>query len=338
MADQKREANAVSAPHGAGDEQEIDLIDYVLVIWRHRWMIAILTVVAMAVTVVLMLRTPRRYQSSATIVPPVEILQKEAGAAGGLGALGNSMLRNIIDSGSIAGIYVEILQSREVADALIDRFDLMHVYEEIEYQSKARKRLAKNTKIETTDEGAVKIAVTELDPNRAAAMTNAYVEELDERNKKLSAGQATSKRIFLENRLKEVETKLSRIDEIPAHEAQVQQMLYDLLIRECELAKIEEARSMPTIQVLDEAVVSELPVARGTVKKGVMAGVAAMMLGMFLAFAREYMASVRARQDESRPAVEEQPGTVQPALSKGEEDIEEPASPQEPVGSGSRKK
>lgn len=328
----------MSAPHGAGDEQEIDLIDYVLVIWRHRWMIAILTVVAMAVTVVLMLRTPRRYQSSATIVPPVEILQKEAGAAGGLGALGNSMLRNIIDSGSIAGIYVEILQSREVADALIDRFDLMHVYEEIEYQSKARKRLAKNTKIETTDEGAVKIAVTELDPNRAAAMTNAYVEELDERNKKLSAGQATSKRIFLENRLKEVETKLSRIDEIPAHEAQVQQMLYDLLIRECELAKIEEARSMPTIQVLDEAVVSELPVARGTVKKGVMAGVAAMMLGMFLAFAREYMASVRARQDESRPAVEEQPGTVQPALSKGEEDIEEPASPQEPVGSGSRKK
>ncbi|MBN2132983.1 MAG: hypothetical protein JW741_26015, partial [Sedimentisphaerales bacterium] len=178
----------MSAPHGAGDEQEIDLIDYLLVIWRHRWMILLLTVVAMGVTVVLMLRTPRCYQSSAAIVPPVQVLQKEAA---GLGALGNSVLRSMMDTGGVAGIYVEILRSREVADALVEHFDLMHVYENVGYQSKARKRLAANTKIETTDGGAVKIAVTDLDPNRAAALANAYIEELDQRNKILSTGQAT---------------------------------------------------------------------------------------------------------------------------------------------------
>ena len=278
----------------SGPEREIDLLDYLLVIWRRRWMIAVLTLIAMGATVAYMLNQPRRYRAGATIVPPMKMLQKEAGA-GALGGLGNSMLRNIIDTGSIAGIYVEILQSREVTDAIIEQFDLMHVYDGAEYLSKARKRLAASTEIKTTDEGAVKIAVTDLDPNRAAAMADAYIEELDRQNKRLSTGEATSKRIFLESRLKEIEAKLSRIDSIPAREAQVQEMLYELLVRECELAKIEEAKSMPTLQVLDEAEVPELPVARGTVKKGVLAGMAAMMFGIFLAFVREYIAAAKSR-------------------------------------------
>ena len=154
----------------------------------------------------------------------------------------------------------------------------------------------------------MKIAVTDRDPNRAAAMANAYIEELDRQNKRLSTGEATSKRVFLEGRLKEVESKLSRIDSIPAHEAQVQEMLYELLVRECELAKIEEAKSMPTLQVLDEAIVPEVPVARGTVKKGIMAGMAAMMLGIFLAFTREYVAAVKARSRIPSPSAVERQG------------------------------
>lgn len=148
--------------------------------------------------------------------------------------------------------------------------------------------------------GAVKIVVTDLDPNRAAAMANAYVNELDAQNKRLSTGEATSKRVFLEGRLKEVEDKLSGIESIPAHEAQVQEMLYEWLVRECELAKLEEAKSMPTLQVLDEAVAAELPMARGTVKKGVMAGIVAAMFGVFWAFIREYIAAVKARDEEQR--------------------------------------
>lgn len=50
---------------------------------------------------------------------------------------------------------------------------------------------------------------------------------------------------------------------------------------------------MPTIQILDQAIVLEWPVGRGTVKKGILAGIAAMMLGIFIALGREYVASVR---------------------------------------------
>ena len=276
---------------------EIDLLDYLGVIWRYGWMILLLCVVVMALTVVTSLRKPRCYQSGVVIVPPLDILQQQSGG-GGLGMLANPLLRQVMNTTatSIAGMYVEILQSREVADSIVDRFRLMETYENTQYRSSARKQLKANTTISTTLGGAVKITVTDRDPNRSAAIANAYVEELDRRNKKLSTGQATGKRVFLENGLKEVEGKLSKIDNILSREAKTQEMLYELLVQQYELAKIEEARSMPTIQVLDPAVVPELPIGRGTVKKGMTAGVIAVILGVFLAFAAECIIQIRRRQ------------------------------------------
>lgn len=282
-------------------DDEIDLLDYLRVIWRYRWMILALSIIAMSLTVVTSLRKPRQYQSTVTIVPPLDILQKESGGA--LGSLNNSLLRQMMDAGasSIAKMYVEILESREVADSIIDRFRLMNAYENVQYRSTARELLEKNTTVKTTDGGAVRITITDRDPNRAAAIAGAYVEELDKRNKKLSTGQATSKRVFLENRLKEVEAKLSKIDNILSREAKTQEMLYNLLVEQYEMAKMEEVRSMPTIQVLDPAAVPELPVGRGTARKGVLAGVAAFLVGVFLAFSREYFVQARRRGDAAMP-------------------------------------
>jgi len=288
-----------SARLAANDE--IDLLDYVRVIWHYRWIVLALCIISMSLTVVRSLRTPRQYQSSVTIMPPLDILQRDS--VGAFGSLNSSLFRRVVSgSGGVASMYVEILESREVADAIVDRFHLMDVHENIPYRSGARQQLKGSTIIKTTEAGAVRIAVMDRDPNQAAAIANAYVEELDKRNKKLSTGQATSKRIFLENRLKEVEAKLSKIDNILTREAKTQEALYQLLVEQYEMAKMEEARSMPTIQVLDPAVVPELPVGRGTVPKGLMAGVAALLLGIFLAFSREYVIQARRHEGEAVPA------------------------------------
>jgi len=70
-------------------------------------------------------------------------------------------------------------------------------------------------------------------------------------------------------------------------------VLFELLAQECELAKIEEAKSTPTIQILDTAIVPERPVGRGTIKKGILAGISAMILGIFIAFSREYVQGIK---------------------------------------------
>ena len=102
---QAKSQQPVSAKLPADDE--IDLLDYLHVIWRYRWMILVLCIMAMSLTVVLTLCEPRQYQSTVTIVPPLDILQKESG--GPLGTLNNSLLRQVMDTtaGSIAKMYGE---------------------------------------------------------------------------------------------------------------------------------------------------------------------------------------------------------------------------------------
>jgi uncharacterized protein involved in exopolysaccharide biosynthesis len=280
------------------EEDEINLLDYIRVIFKYRRMILWICGIAVVTTAITSLLSPKIYSATASILPPIDIVQRESELAGALGGGASSLLSKAIGVTSIADMYAGILQSRVVVDTIIDRFDLMKVYEEKKYKSNVRKKLKKNTTIDVSDEGIVNVTVEDRDPNRAAAMANAYVEELDRQNKRLSAGQATSKRIFLGNRLKEIEEKLSKIDNILSREAKIQEMLFELLTREYELAKIEEAKSMPTIQILDKAVVPERKSKPKRTLMVMLSGITALFVAVFAAFAREYFSNVNAPAKE----------------------------------------
>jgi len=298
MDNEEKESQKEPTVREEPDEKEIDLLDYIRVIFKYRRMILWICGIAVVTTAIISLLSPKIYSATASIVPPIDIVQRESELAGALGGGASSLLSKAIGVTSIADMYAGILQSRVVVDTIIDRFDLMKVYEEKKYKSNVRKKLKKNTTIDVSDEGIVNVTVEDRDPNRAAAMANAYVEELDRQNKRLSAGQATSKRIFLGNRLKEIEEKLSKIDNILSREAKIQEMLFELLTREYELAKIEEAKSMPTIQILDEAVVPERKSKPKRTLMVMLSGITALFVAVFAAFAREYFSNVNAPAKE----------------------------------------
>ena len=274
------------------EEDEINLLDYLRVIYKYKWMIMIFTIIAMAATVAYSLSQPRMYQASTSIVPPIDQLSRSGGSlASKLGGAGSMLLQGMLNQGDLSSLYVGLLESRAVSDALVDKFDLMNVYGDTAeiFKTDARSILKSNTSIKASKEGIVHITVKDLDATRAADIANAYVEELDVQNKRLSGGQATGKRVFLETRLKEIQGELNKIDSLQSRDVQVKEMLYGLLSNECEMAKIEEAKSMPTIQVLDQAIAPERGLGRGTVQKGQLAGVVALILGIFGAFGLEYV-------------------------------------------------
>ena len=276
------------------DEDEINLIDYFRVISKYRKMILLICGVAVVMTATVSLLLPKIYSATASIIPPIDIVQRESELAGALGMGKSSMLGKAIGVTSIADMYAGILESRVVVDVIIDRFDLMKVYEEKKYKSNVREKLRNSTVIKVSDEGIVNITVEDKDPNRAAAMANAYVEELDRQNKRLSAGQATSKRLFLENRLEEIEQELSKIENLLSRDTKIKEMLFEFLSTEYELAKIEEAKSMATIQILDKAVVPEVKCKPKRRQMVMLSGIVALFLAVFAAFAREYFAKVNA--------------------------------------------
>ena len=67
-------------------------------------------------------------------------------------------------------------------------------------------------------------------------------------------------------------------------------MLFELLTKEYEIAKIEEAKSMPTIQILDKALVPEKKYSPKILQMIVLAGIAALFVSILFAFSREYFA------------------------------------------------
>lgn len=122
----------------------------------------------------------------------------------GLGGLAGDLL-GVKSSGAL---FVGILGSQTVQDALIGEFHLNEVYHEAKIED-ARKDLADRTNVsEDRKSGIITIAVTDHDAGRAAAMAQAYVNELDRLVAQVSTSSARRERIFLEGRLQDVKVEL----------------------------------------------------------------------------------------------------------------------------------
>jgi uncharacterized protein involved in exopolysaccharide biosynthesis len=67
--------------------------------------------------------------------------------------------------------------------------------------SRCREALASRTEISASKQGVISIRVRDRDPVRAAALANAYVEELFHFNQTLAIGEAAQRRLFFENQL-----------------------------------------------------------------------------------------------------------------------------------------
>ncbi len=93
-----------------------------------------------------------------------------------------------------------MLHSRTIQDRLIDKFDLRKVYRVKRYQD-ARKKLDARSYIVAEKEGLISISVDDHDPSRAAAMANAYVDELHNLNSELAISEAAQRRLFYEDKV-----------------------------------------------------------------------------------------------------------------------------------------
>jgi capsule polysaccharide export protein KpsE/RkpR len=127
-----------------------------------------------------------------------------SGVGAGLGGAASDLL----GLKSTSDIFVGILSSRTVQDELIQQFDLKKLYWDRRMED-TRRDLAQHTGISVDRKSQIiSITVTDHDPKRAAAMAQAYVEELNRLVAELSTSSARRERMFLEERLKAVNQDL----------------------------------------------------------------------------------------------------------------------------------
>src|SRR5437016_10462912 len=103
---------------------------------------------------------------------------------------------------SSGALFIGVLRSQTSQDRLIQQFDLRKVYGK-RLVVDARTKLDESTSIsEDRKSGIITINVTDHDPQRAAAMASAYVDQLNSLVSELSTSSAHRERMFLEERLK----------------------------------------------------------------------------------------------------------------------------------------
>jgi tyrosine-protein kinase Etk/Wzc len=191
-----------------------NVLDLLTLLARKRRFILLATVGTAIATAIVTLLLPFRYTAGSSILPPQQAagsgaLLSQLTGNGGLAALAGAGLgvKNPID------MYVAMLRSRTVEDAMIKRFNLITVYQ-TKKLSEARDIFEKrSTAVAGMKDGVIRITVDGSSPEEAATMTNAYVEEFQKLASTIAVTEAAQRRLFFDRQLEEAKNNLSNAEQ-----------------------------------------------------------------------------------------------------------------------------
>ena len=190
------------------DEDEISLIDLLITLGKEKKFILGFTslVILVAVTVSLLM-TPV-YTAKTVIMPPQQQQSSASSALASLGALAGL-------AGGAAGIkspdemYVAFMGSDRFLNALIARFHLQERYHTKTLIDTRTLLKSKAKVMPDKKSGLISIEFEDEDPQFAAEVANAHVQELGRMLDMLAVTDAQQRRVFFESQIKKVQENLS---------------------------------------------------------------------------------------------------------------------------------
>lgn len=174
---------------------------------RHRTFVFGLVLIVTLGAVVVSLVLPSWYEAEALLLPPKDV------------SVGLDQLSKLSEVMSVTGglnlpimvtpsdVYARILRSQRVTDRIVEKFNLKARYDTKTWVD-TYLEYASHTKFRVTEEGLVSVKVEDRDPQVAADMANAVVDELNSVNQEIVSGRARRNRQFIEARLTEIKAKL----------------------------------------------------------------------------------------------------------------------------------
>jgi uncharacterized protein involved in exopolysaccharide biosynthesis len=199
-----------SHPIEHDDDEGLGLIDIVNALRQQaRWLVAAPILLGSIAFGGSYLITPT-FTATTTFLPPQQQQSAAAAALSQLSALG-ALTGGGGGSGvkSTADQYIALMQSVTISDRMLEKFDLINVYE-AKFRIEARNALARKVAISAgKKDGLITVSVDDTDPKRAAAMANQYVQELRLLTNTLALSEAQQRRAFFEDHLKKTRDQLA---------------------------------------------------------------------------------------------------------------------------------
>ena len=195
----------------------ISMLDYVLLIARHKIIFLIIMIFFSTTGLVYGLSLKKLYRAQAVIFTQKNQDQFQ------LGSIMSSLpIRDLKSNFNFLeeknnDLLLSILQSRKMAESVINRFDLANRYGFLKsknyYIEDVIKQLSKNVSITEDKYSNIDICVTDTNPQNAADMANFMVNELNLRSYELSRDNAKSSRVFFAQRIASIKRSLDSVTE-----------------------------------------------------------------------------------------------------------------------------
>ena len=196
------------------ETNEINLLDYLIVLVKRKKLITSVTLAAILAAAVISLILPSKYKAETKILTPQQ----------GSSSMASQFVNQLGGAGVFAGgalgvktpndFYIEMLKSRAVLDRIIDRFDLTNSYK-TKSRENVRSILIEKMLSARDDKksGIITIGVEDRNPQKAADLANAFVEELKNVSQGLAITEAAGRRLFFEEQLKDAKEALIKSEE-----------------------------------------------------------------------------------------------------------------------------
>jgi uncharacterized protein involved in exopolysaccharide biosynthesis len=148
------------------------------------------------------------FTAKTQFLPPQAQQSAAASMLASLGSLGGL-------AGAVGGIknpadqFIAYMRSVTLQDAIIERFKLQERYD-TETRVDTRKKLTENIRAASGKDGLISVEADDKDPQFAAQLANAHVEELGKLLSKLAVTEAQQRRLFFEKQLLQAKDKLTQ--------------------------------------------------------------------------------------------------------------------------------
>lgn len=189
-------------------DQEVTLADLLVVLGREKRILLGVTTIGTIASLVVAMVIPRDYSASTLLMPPQQQQSNAMGMLAQLGALGG-MASAAAGLKTPEELYVSLLQTRSLQDALIKRLKLQERYE-VTSLEETRKILANKVDISVNKKsGLISVSADDKDAVFAAQLANAHADELQSLLGRLAVTDAQQRRLFFETQVTKTQKRLT---------------------------------------------------------------------------------------------------------------------------------
>jgi len=321
-----------SASQDSADDDAAPLLTIATILLRRSRLLAGLGCLGMVLGLVSGLATPREYVATATFLP--QDAEGSAAPLSGLAIAASQMGLRVAAGGKWnAAWYLRLLSSRALLEPIAQ--------ETVVVEELGRRRVAVGDLLgvlgglpqvisgrEDREIGAVQLRVSTRWPSVSLAVAESLLSGVNQFTLQWRQSQVGMERQFIEGRGSEAESALRvaedslgeflrhnrAIDESPElqfirgrleRSVALRQQLYAALLQSREEARIREVRDLPVITLLERPQIPLQPEARGTLRRGILGAVSALVFGMLaLVFSAVTREALQGRSRAAREAAQ----------------------------------